>query len=89
MNFSYAGTCFVYFEMKLAEYIEPKINSVCKNLKRFSLPVDGSLLSENDEVSMGPTLFRVYLILKEFSEFGNFINKFCCFDVCIFNFFRF
>lgn len=71
MHFPYSRTCFVYYEDKLADYIEPTIYAVCKNLKRLSLPDDRyQQLPEHEEVNMGTTLFEVYLILKNFSVFG-------------------
>lgn len=72
MHFPYARTCYVYYEEKLSEFIEPIINDVCKNLKRLSLPDDRyQPLPEHEEVNMGTTLFELYLVLKRFSVLGN------------------
>lgn len=71
MHFPYSRTCYVYYEEKLAEYIEPAILGVCKNLKRLSLPDESyQRLPEHEEINMGTTLFEVYLIIKKFSELG-------------------
>ncbi|KAJ6638361.1 Protein unc-13 like 4B, partial [Pseudolycoriella hygida] len=71
MHFPYARTCYVYYEEKLSEYIEPIINDVCKNLKRLSLPDDRyQPLPEHEEVNMGTTLFELYLVLKRFAVLG-------------------
>ncbi|KAG4080156.1 hypothetical protein HA402_008227 [Bradysia odoriphaga] len=71
MHFPYARTCYVYYEEKLSEYIEPVIHDVCKNLKRLSLPDDRyQPLPEHEEVNMGTTLFELYLVLKRFAVLG-------------------
>lgn len=77
MHFPYARTCYVYYEEKLSEYIEPIVNDVCKNLKRLSLPDDRyQPLPEHEEVNMGTTLFELYLVLKRFSVLGDLTNIF-------------
>lgn len=71
MNFHFAKTCYAYYEEKLAEFIEPIIGVVCKNLKRLSLPEDRYQdIPEHEEVNMGTTLFELYLILKRFALLG-------------------
>lgn len=71
MHFPYSRTCYVYYEEKMADYIEPTVIGVCKNLKRLSLPGERyDQRPEHEEVNMGTTLFEVYLILKKFSELG-------------------
>lgn len=76
MHFPYARTCYVYYEEKLSEYIEPIINDVCKNLKRLSLPDDRyQPLPEHEEVNMGTTLFELYLVLKRFAVLGELKKK--------------
>lgn len=84
MHFPYARTCYVYYEERLSEYIEPIINGVCKNLKRLSLPDDRyQPLPEHEEVNMGTTLFELYLVLKRFAVLGNFMQFLLQKDSCI------
>lgn len=72
MHFPYSRTCYLLYEDKLAEYIEPLINDVCKKLKRLSLPDDRyQQLPEHEEVNMGTTLFELYLVIKRFVVLGN------------------
>lgn len=75
MHFPFSRTCYIYYEEKLAEYIEAIINGVCKNLKRIILPEYGEItLPDHEEVNMGTTLFEVYLLLKKFSQLGKFFS---------------
>ena len=61
----------MYFEEKLAESFQSIIESICKNLKRITLPDDRfERLPEFEEVNMGTTLFEVYLALKRFAALG-------------------
>lgn len=72
MHLSFGRTCFVFYEARLAEHVEPVVTDVCKNLKRISMPdySGGVLVPEHEELNMGTTLFEVYLVLKKFAEMG-------------------
>lgn len=71
MHFPYSRTCYLLYEDKLADYIEPLVNDVCKKLKRLSLPDDRyQQLPEHEEVNMGTTLFELYLVIKRFVVLG-------------------
>lgn len=61
--------------MKLAEFIEPIITTMCKNMKRINLPEGRvSKLPECNDLNMGTALFELYLVLKRFSTLGSAIS---------------
>lgn len=73
MHLAFGRTCFMFYEARLAEHVEPVVTAVCRNLKRISMPDysgGGVLVPEHEELNMGTTLFEVYLVLKKFAEMG-------------------
>ncbi|XP_055678420.1 protein unc-13 homolog 4B isoform X4 [Lutzomyia longipalpis] len=71
MKFHYARTLYSFYESKLAEYVEPIVEEISKNLKRIDIPSDETVkLETHQEINMGTTLFELYLVLKRFAVLG-------------------
>ncbi|XP_055377531.1 protein unc-13 homolog 4B isoform X2 [Condylostylus longicornis] len=72
MHFNYAQTLYLFYEKKLAEYAQPIVEEVCRNIKRLNVSEDRwEKLPENEEINMGTTLFELYLVLKRFTTLGS------------------
>ncbi|XP_059619903.1 protein unc-13 homolog 4B isoform X1 [Phlebotomus argentipes] len=71
MMFHYARTLYGFYESQLAEYVEPIVEEISKNLKRIDIPTQDSVqLETHQEINMGTTLFELYLVLKRFAVLG-------------------
>ncbi|XP_055698353.1 protein unc-13 homolog 4B isoform X3 [Phlebotomus papatasi] len=71
MRFHYARTLYGFYEGKLAEYVEPIVEEITKNLKRIHIPThESAKLESHQEINMGTTLFELYLVLKRFAVLG-------------------
>lgn len=71
LHFGYTKEVYGVYEALMADYIEPKVVQVCKSLKRIHLEDDKSPQHvENSDISMGTSLFELYLVLKRFALLG-------------------
>lgn len=71
MHFHYAQTLYLFYEKKLAEQVQPVVETVCRNIKRLHIAEDMlEKLPEHEEINMGTTLFELYLVIKRFTMLG-------------------
>lgn len=75
MHFQYARALYALYEVRLAEYVEPIVLDVSRNIKRIAIPSDETQkLESHQEINMGTTLFELYLVLKRFVVLGGALN---------------
>ncbi|XP_063220892.1 protein unc-13 homolog 4B isoform X3 [Bacillus rossius redtenbacheri] len=71
LRFSYAATLFSVYEVKIAEMAKEVVMDVCKTLRPLKFnerPEDG--IYDNEPITMGTTLFELYLDLQRFVALG-------------------
>nr|CAD7201566.1 unnamed protein product [Timema douglasi] len=65
LHFSYATTLYTIYEKKISELTEEVVTEVCKTLKPLKFnDRPGDDIYDNDPLTMGTTLFELYLILQ-------------------------
>lgn len=70
-NHPYSRTLYKLYETKIVELVEPVVTEVCKSLKPLKFndrAQDG--IYDNDPISMGTTLFELYLVVQRFAVLG-------------------
>ncbi|XP_069677889.1 protein unc-13 homolog 4B isoform X4 [Periplaneta americana] len=70
-NYPYSRTLYKLYETKVAEIVEPVVTEVCKSLKPLKIndrSADG--ICDGDPLSMGTTLFELYLVVQRFAVLG-------------------
>ncbi|XP_026733593.1 protein unc-13 homolog 4B isoform X3 [Trichoplusia ni] len=91
MNFPYSKTLYGLYEGKIASLVEPEIIEVCKSLKRLRYSSEGSTTTlaggingetglgsssvGSEPLTMGTTLFELYLTLQRFLTLGQGLNE--------------
>lgn len=71
LNFQYTRVLFLAYEAKLAEIIQPTVEEICKTIKRIDYTVGDTLNEGYENISMGTTMFELYLVLQKFITLGN------------------
>nr|CAD7447691.1 unnamed protein product [Timema bartmani] len=65
LHLSYATTLYTIYEKKISELTEEVVTEVCKTLKPLKFnDRPGDDIYDNDPLTMGTTLFELYLILQ-------------------------
>nr|CAD7579867.1 unnamed protein product [Timema californicum] len=68
LHISYATTLYTIYEKKISELTEEVVTEVCKTLKPLKFnDRPGDDIYDNDPLTMGTTLFELYLILQRFA----------------------
>nr|CAD7430429.1 unnamed protein product [Timema monikensis] len=72
LHISYATTLYTIYEKKISELTEEVVTEVCKTLKPLKFnDRPGDDIYDNDPLTMGTTLFELYLILQRFAVLGS------------------
>ncbi|XP_017783309.1 PREDICTED: protein unc-13 homolog D isoform X2 [Nicrophorus vespilloides] len=72
VNFPYAKSLYMIYQVKIATMAEPEVLHICKSLKRLSFHGFEPAAEESTEpLTVGTSLFELYLVLQRFVILGS------------------
>nr|XP_018917133.1 PREDICTED: protein unc-13 homolog 4B isoform X1 [Bemisia tabaci] len=78
ISIPYAKSIFAEYETKICDLCQPVIQEVCQKLKPLTFTAEDTIPEnqyENDPLSMGTTLFELYLALQRFTAHGETFSR--------------
>ncbi|CAH0392053.1 unnamed protein product [Bemisia tabaci] len=78
ISIPYAKSIFAEYETKICDLCQPVIQEVCQKLKPLTFTAEDTIPEnqyENDPLSMGTTLFELYLALQRFTVHGETFSR--------------
>uniref|UniRef100_A0A1I8PQW5 Protein unc-13 homolog 4B n=1 Tax=Stomoxys calcitrans TaxID=35570 RepID=A0A1I8PQW5_STOCA len=68
---SFSTVLYKYYDEKIVDIAKTIVDEVCSHIKRIDVPDDNlEDLPDIDNISMGTTLFELYLVLKRYLDMG-------------------
>lgn len=67
IQFEYTKSIYMIYDDRIYDLIEPVVKATCKSLKPLKFnedPAEG--IHDNDSITMGTSLFELYLTLQRF-----------------------